>query len=89
MKNRTTFKEKYELSISESMTLKDIQKLCDCGQFYASEIRRRAIDYCYQNDITMVTRSVPTEAVLETIDRTIDYYFSKMELENKIIRERS
>lgn len=80
---KAKWNKRYELSISEKLTLKDIMLLCDCGKPTAMTIRNEAIKYCVANNIEMYSRSIPTDAVLQVINKTIDYYYKKMELESK------
>ncbi len=84
MNKKTSWKDKYLLSISETLSLKDIEKLCDVGS-KASDIRKQALDYCILNDIPIYTRYVPTEAVLAIINHDIEYYYNRMCLENRAV----
>lgn len=83
MNKKISWKDKYLLSISETLSLKDIEKLCDVGSSKASDIRKKALDYCILNDIPIYTRYVPTEAVLAIINHDIEYYYNRMCLENR------
>ncbi|WP_294561864.1 hypothetical protein [uncultured Traorella sp.] len=85
MNKKTSWKDKYLLSISETLSLKDIEKLCDVGSSKASDIRKQALDYCILNDIPIYTRYVPTEAVLAIINHDIEYYYNRMCLENRAV----
>lgn len=82
---KAKWSKRYELSISENITVKGIQQLCDCGQPKAMEIRNNALAYCGANNIDIYTRSVPTDAVLKIINKDIQYYYDKMIQESKII----
>ena len=77
--------EKYKLAISESLTLKDIERLLGAGQPTAIKIRNDAIVCCEQNNIQVYTRSVPTEAVLLAVRKDIKYFYDKMQLESKLL----
>ena len=85
MNKKISWKDKYLLSISETLSLKDIANLCDVGISKASDIRKQALDYCILNDIPIYTRHVPTEAVLAVINRDIEYFYNRMCLENRAI----
>lgn len=85
MRNKTTWTNRYKLAISETITLREIELLLDCGQPKAIEVRQKAIEYCSINNIEMYSRCVPTEAVLKVIRKDIDYYYDKMLLETKIV----
>ncbi len=85
MLKKLTWKEKYILSLSENMSLKDIMRLRDIGQPTAIKIRNKAIEYCIRNGIEFNTRLVPTEAVLIVTGHDIQYYYDKMVLESKTL----
>ena len=80
-----SYKERYLLAISENLSIKQISLLVGVGASKASKIRSKAIDYCIMNDIPLYTQQVPTEAVLAVIGKTIDYYYSKYEQEQKVM----
>ena len=81
MRNKTTWCKRYEIAISETISLKEIEQLFECGQPKAIEIRNKALDYCSVNEIERFSRCVPTEAVLKVSKKDIEYYYQKMLLE--------
>ena len=84
---KSSYKNRYKLSISEHLTINEIMQLLDCGRSYALDIRKKAIEYCLLNNVDIYCRSVPTEAVLKIAKKDIKYYFDKMILESKMIKE--
>ncbi|MEA4875273.1 hypothetical protein SDC9_124527 [bioreactor metagenome] len=82
MENRKlTWKEKYQLSLNEYFTLKEIMQLRDCGKSSAIAIREKAIDYCIINDYEVGTRKILAEAVFEVTQKDTEFYYDKMMLE--------
>ena len=84
MKNKASYKERYLLSISETLSLKEISLLLGVGLSTASKIRSKALDYCIVNDIPLYTQQVPTEVVLIVTGRSSQYYYDKYLLESKV-----
>lgn len=80
--------KRYELAISERLTVSEIMLLCNCSKHLAQTIRAKTIDYCKANNIELYSRSVPTDIVLKITNRDIDYFYKKKELESKIYDER-
>lgn len=58
-------------------------KLRDCGRDTALKIRKEALIYCDDNDISYYGNYIPTEAVLAVTQKDIKYYFDKMLMERK------
>ena len=85
MIKKLSWSDKYLLSLKEEFTLKEIAQLRDVGLSSASRIRQEAINYCLKNDIPIVSRFVPSIAVLEVTKKGIDYYYDKMILERKAL----
>lgn len=85
MKNNIKWADKYELSLKEYLSIREIMLLRDCGQPAATEIRNKAIDYCNKNNISVSTKTVPTEAVLIVTNKGLDYYYQKMIQESKCL----
>ena len=83
-----SWKEKFELVLKEELTIKEIMMLCSVGQPRASIIRKKAIELCMNDDIKLYSMQVPTEAVLKVINKDINYYKDKMNLEYEISRLR-
>ncbi len=81
MRDSLTWRDRYLLSISEEMTVKDIMALRNVGQATALKIRQKAIDYCLVNNIDLMGIKVPTIAVHEATKLDIEYYYQKMLLE--------
>ena len=84
MHKQLTWSEKYILSISEYLSIKQIMALREIGQPSASKIRKRAVAYCVENGIEFTTRLIPTEAVLAVTGRDSEYYFQKMLQESRL-----
>lgn len=89
MEPRMNWAGKYELSLREYLTLKDIMKLRECGQPTATVIRNKAITYCSKNNIEITSMRVPTGAVLAVTKCGIDYYHEKMLREREITNNTS
>lgn len=83
-----SWKEKFELVLKEELTIKEIMMLCSVGQPRATLIRKKAIELCMSEDIKLYSQQVPTEAVLRVINKDINYYRDKMNLEFEICRLR-
>ena len=81
MRGSLTWRDRYLLSISEDMIVKDIMALRNVGQSTALKIRKQAIDYCLLNDIDLMGIKVPTIAIHEVTKLNIEYYYQKMLLE--------
>ena len=88
MSKEISWKEKFELVLKEELTIKEIMMLCSVGQPRASIIRKKAIESCMNDDIKLYSMQVPTEAVLKVINKDINYYKDKMNLEYEISRLR-
>lgn len=88
MSKEISWKEKFELVLKEELTIKEIMMLCSVGQPRASIIRKKAIELCMSEDIKLYSQQVPTEAVLKVINKDINYYKDKMNLEYEISRLR-
>lgn len=83
MKNKTTWKDRYLISISEDCTIKDIMLLRNCGEPTATKIRDDCRDYCIANDIEFNMRKIPTCSVLAVTNKDIEYYYNQMMLESR------
>lgn len=88
MSKEISWKEKFELVLKEELTIKEIMMLCSVGQPRATIIRKKAIELCMNDDIKLYSMQVPTEAVLRVINKDINYYKDKMNLEYEISRLR-
>lgn len=88
MSKEISWKEKFELVLKEELTIKEIMMLCSVGQPRATIIRKKAIELCMNDDIKLYSMQVPTEAVLKVINKDINYYKDKMNLEYEISRLR-
>lgn len=88
MSKEISWREKFELVLKEELTIKDIMLLCSVGQPRATLIRKKAIELCMNDDIKLYSLQVPTEAVLKVINKDINYYKDKMNLEFEISRLR-
>ena len=88
MSKEISWKEKFELVLKEELTIKEIMMLCSVGQPRATIIRKKAIELCMNDDIKLYSMQVPTEAVLKVINKDINYYRDKMNLEFEICRLR-
>lgn len=83
--NKLNWCEKYRLALNESLTVKDIMMLRDCGQPRATRIRDDAIKYCAVHDIEIESRKTPTSVVFIITKLDLDYYYQKMIQESKTI----
>ena len=83
MKCKAEWYERYVLSISEELTVKEIMTLRGVGQATALKIRKKAIKYCLMNDIDIMGIRTPTIAVLEVTRLDIQYYYDKLVLETR------
>lgn len=83
MKQTLSWAQKYELSLSENLTITEIQELRGCGRGTASEIRKKCVDYCLDNDIEFSGKKIPTEAVFAVTMKDLDFYYDKMIQESK------
>ncbi len=88
MSKEISWKEKFELVLKEELTIKEIMMLCSVGQPRATLIRKKAIELCMSEDIKLYSQQIPTEAVLKVINKDINYYRDKMNLEFEICRLR-
>lgn len=88
MSKEISWKEKFELVLKEELTIKEIMMLCSVGQPRASIIRKKAIELCMNEDVRLYSQQVPTETVLKVINKDINYYKDKMNLEYEISRLR-
>ena len=88
MSKEISWREKFELVLKEELTIKDIMMLCSVGQPRATLIRKKAIELCMNDNIELYSMQVPTEAVLKVINKDINYYRNKMNLEFEICRLR-
>ena len=88
MSKEISWKEKFGLVLKEELTIKEIMMLCSVGQPRATIIRKKAIELCMNDDIKLYSMQVPTEAVLKVINKDINYYKDKMNLEYEISRLR-
>lgn len=88
MSKEISWREKFELVLKEELTIKDIMLLCSVGQPRATLIRKKAIELCMNDNIELYSMQVPTEAVLKVINKDINYYKDKMNLEYEISRLR-
>lgn len=78
--------EKYELALSEALSIKEIMQLRDCGQPKAIEIRNKVIDYCLLHNICFETRKVPTSVVFTVTNLDLEYYYNKMLQESRCLK---
>lgn len=83
--NKLSWCDKYRLALNESLSVKEIMLLRDCGQPKALKIRSAAISYCIENHIDFDSRGTPIEAIFEVTNLNLDYYYNKMLLENKCL----
>lgn len=83
MKQTLSWAQKYELGLSEDLTISEIQELRNCGRGTASEIRKKCVDYCLENDIEFTGKRIPTEAVFAVTKKDLDFYYDKMIKESK------
>ncbi len=78
-----TWKERYLLSLTEEMTAKQIMQLRGVNRKEALKIRLEALEYCRKNGIKVIGKKVPTDAILKTTGKDVNYYYTKMEMEAK------
>lgn len=79
-----SWRQKYVLGLKESLTIKEIMQLRDCGQPKATKIRDKSIKYCIKNNIELGSRKVPTDVVFQVTNLDLSYYYKKMVQENKM-----
>ena len=84
MKMTLTWREKYRLALKESLTIKEIMLLRECGQPKATKIRDDSILYCLKNNIATEYRRVSTEAIFQITGLNLQYYYEKMVQEQKL-----
>ena len=84
MLEKLNWQEKYKLSLSDNISIYDIRRLLDCGQPTAIEIRNKAIEYCKENDIFLLSRTVPTDIVLQVTNKPRSYFYDRMILEKNL-----
>lgn len=86
MKTKISWKEKYIISISEYCSTKDIQRLLEVGSDKAREIKKKVELECISNKKPLYTTTkVPTEALLQYVNKSTAYYYQKMIDENKVV----
>ena len=83
MKN-LNWQEKYALGLKESLSIKEIMMLRDCGQPAATMIRDKSINYCIEHDIDYGSRLIPTAVVFKVTGLDLNYYYDKMLQEDKM-----
>lgn len=83
--NKLSWCDKYRLALNESLSIKEIMLLRDCGQPKATRIRNEAIQYCVANDIEFESRRTPTEVVFKITNLGLEYYYNKMLQESKVL----
>ena len=84
MVKKLSWKDKYSLSLSESLVIKGIEMLLDCGQPQATTIRNETIEYCKKNNIMLIGNRVPTDVVLHLVGKSRDYFYQRMLDENRL-----
>ena len=84
MVKKLSWKDKYSLSLSESLVIKGIEMLLDCGQPQATTIRNETIEYCKKNNIMLIGNRVPTDVVLQLVGKSRDYFYQRMLDENML-----
>ena len=84
MVKKLSWKDKYSLSLSESLVIKGIEMLLDCGQPQATTIRNETIEYCKKNNIMLIGNRVPTDVVLHLVGKDRDYFYQRMLDENRL-----
>lgn len=77
--------DRYRIALKERLSVKEIMQLCGVGQPTALQLRREAVEYCIKNDIPMVSNKPPTHVILSLIDKSVDYYHTKMVMELEAI----
>ena len=84
MIKKLSWKDKYTLSLSDSLVIKGIEMLLDCGQPQATTIRNETIEYCKKNNIMLIGNRVPTDVVLQLVGKSRDYFYQRMLDENRL-----
>lgn len=87
MRKQLNWRDKYVLALKESLTIKEIMDLRDCGKPKAAKIREKAIQYCVANNIEFDLRRTSTQIIFTITGLDLNYYYQKMLLERKIIGE--
>lgn len=81
MKNVSSWYEKYNLAMQETLSIREIMILRSIGQPKALKIRQDVIEYCLANNIHLDSKRVPTEIVFIVTHHDLNYYYEKMLLE--------
>lgn len=85
MKMTLTWREKYKLALQETLSIKEIMLLRECGQPKAIKLRNDAIDYCINNNIDFDSKRISTEIIFKVTSLNLDYYYNKMIQEKNLL----
>lgn len=86
MKNKISWKQKYLIAISEYCSTKDIQNLLEVSISKAREIKRNVEIECMNNNIKIYcSNKVPTDVLLDLIEKDTKYFYNKMIAEAKAV----
>lgn len=78
---KISWKDKYNLALQETLSIKEIMLLRGVGQPKALKIRQKTLEYCLMNNIDVDCQRVPTDIVFIVTNHNLDYYYDKMKLE--------
>lgn len=86
MVRNVSWLKRYELTLKDYVSIKDIQILINCGQPGAIQIRSKAVKYCEDNNIGYPGKMAPIEAVFAVTGKDRDYYYNMMIAESKSLK---
>lgn len=85
MRTTLSWREKYRLALQETLSIKEIMLLRECGQPKAIKLRNEAIDYCIGNSIDFDSKRIPTSIIFKVTNLDLDYYYNKMLQEKELL----
>lgn len=80
---RASWSDRYDTSLNDYISIKDMMVLLNCSQPSAIELRKKAKKYCSDNRIGYPGKMVPIEAVFAITGKDRDYYYNMMIAESK------
>ena len=86
MRRNSTWFERYQIAMKETLSIKDIMVLRDVGQPTATALSREAKEYCLKNDIPLPPNKAPTDVIMLLTGKNMDYYHDKMVMEAEAIQ---
>lgn len=80
---RKTWSVRYDASLNDYISIKNIMVLLNCSQPSAIKVRTKAKNYCQENGIGYPGKMVPVDAVFAVTGKGRDYYYDMMLAEAK------